>query len=69
MRDALRRLSVPVFCTAVAPNAGLPGGRGEVSVPVAVGGAPVNPGDLVVAAERGAGVPPQAEMEGVVFRD
>lgn len=56
---AVRRLGFPVFSTAVTPNAGLPGGRGAVNVPVAAGGLPVHPGDLVVADENGVVVVPR----------
>jgi 4-hydroxy-4-methyl-2-oxoglutarate aldolase len=55
---ALRRLGFPVFSTGVTPNAGLPGGRGEVNVPLALGGQPVSPGDLMVADENGVVVVP-----------
>ncbi|WP_407572445.1 RraA family protein [Deinococcus altitudinis] len=57
---ALARLKFPVFSTGITPNAGLPGGRGEVNVPVALGGQPVSPGDLIVADENGVVVVPFA---------
>jgi 4-hydroxy-4-methyl-2-oxoglutarate aldolase len=59
---ALRRLGFPVFSTGVTPNAGLPGGRGEVNVPLALGGQPVSPGDLMVADENGVVVVPVARI-------
>ena len=57
---AVRRLGFPVFSTGVTPNAGLPGGRGDVNVPVAPGGQPVHPGDLIAADDNGVVVVPQA---------
>lgn len=65
---ALRRLGFPVFSTGVTPNAGLPGGRGEINVPVAVGGQPVLPGDLMVADDNGVVVVPQARIGAVSLR-
>lgn len=59
---ALRRLGFPAFSTGVTPNAGLPGGRGEVNVPLALGGQPVSPGDLMVADENGVVVVPAARI-------
>ncbi len=59
---AVRTLGFPVFSTAVTPNAGLPGGRGAVNVPVAVGGQPVLPGDLMVADDNGVVCVPQAQI-------
>nr|WP_246363313.1 RraA family protein [Deinococcus budaensis] len=56
---AVRRLGFPVFSTAVVPNAGLPGGRGAVNVPIQAGGIPVSPGDLVVADENGVVIVPR----------
>lgn len=65
---AVRRLGFPVFSTAVTPNAGLPGGRGQVNVPVALGGQPIVPGDLVVADENGVVVVAQARAEQTLAR-
>ena len=60
--NAVRRLGFPVFCTATVPNAGLPGGRGELNVPIALGGQPIWAGDLIVADENGVVVVPKARM-------
>lgn len=65
---AISRLTFPVFSTGVTPNAGLPGGRGEVGVPVAVGGQPIQPGDLLVADENGVVVVPQALIRETYLR-
>ncbi|MFC4454023.1 RraA family protein [Deinococcus sonorensis] len=66
--SAVRRLGFPVFSTAITPNAGLPAGRGAVNVPVAVGGQPVHPGDLMVADENGVVVVPQARIQATLAR-
>lgn len=62
---ALHKLRFPVFSTGVTPNAGLPGGRGAVNVPVALGGQPIMPGDLLVADENGVVVVPQTQIHKV----
>ncbi len=66
--SAVRRLGFAVFSTAVTPNAGLPGGRGQINVPVALGGQPIVPGDLVVADENGVVVVAQARAEPTLAR-
>jgi len=66
--NAVRTLGFPVFCTATVPNAGLPGGRGEVGVPIALGGQPISVGDLIVADENGVVVVPRARMEETLER-
>ncbi|GGL13762.1 RraA family protein [Deinococcus radiotolerans] len=65
---AVRRLGFPVFSTAVTPNAGLPGGRGDVNVLVAPGGQPVHPGDLIAADDNGVVVIPQAHITPALTR-
>lgn len=63
---AIGKLGFPVFSTAITPNAGLPGGRGAVNVPVAVGGMTVRPGDVLVGDENGVVVIP-LERQGEVL--
>ena len=65
---ALARLEFPVFGTGAVPNAGLPGGRGSINVPVALGGQVVGPGDLIVADENGVAVVPGALAEETLAR-
>lgn len=64
----VRKLGFAVFCTATVPNAGLPGGRGEVGVLIALGGQSVAPGDLLVADENGVVVVPRARMGATLER-
>ena len=55
----LRDLAFPTFARGIATAAAdLGGPRGEVNVPIAVGGVVVNPGDIVVADEDGIVVVP-----------
>jgi len=65
---AVRGLVFPVFSTAITPNAGLPGGRGAVNVPIQAGGIPVSPGDLVVADENGVVIVPRDLAPGTIER-
>lgn len=65
---AVRSLGFPVFSTAITPNAGLPGGRGAVNVPVQAGGIPVSPGDLVVADDNGVVIVPRDLAPGTLER-
>ncbi|MCC7425295.1 MAG: hypothetical protein IT557_00165 [Alphaproteobacteria bacterium] len=49
-----RALDFPVMARAVTPRSGTsPAGWGEVNIPVACGGAVVNPGDIVIGDEEG----------------
>ncbi|MFN2324213.1 MAG: RraA family protein, partial [Trueperaceae bacterium] len=47
------RLGFPVFATGATPRGGVFGERGDVQLPVAVGGVVVQPGDAVVGDENG----------------
>ena len=70
------RLGFPVFATGATPRGGVFGERGDVQVPVAVGGLVVQPGDAVVGDENGVVVVPAgrigdvlAAVPGVLERD
>ncbi|MBN1401396.1 MAG: RraA family protein [Anaerolineae bacterium] len=57
----------PVFSKPyLTPNGDLKDGPGEVNVPVAVGGVPVLPGDIIVADGSGVVVVPLADAEAVL---
>lgn len=62
---AVRRLRFPVFATGATPNAGLPGGKGWVNVPIQCGGVVVQPGDILVGDENGVVVIPVSELSDV----
>jgi 4-hydroxy-4-methyl-2-oxoglutarate aldolase len=61
----IREAEFPVFAKAIATAVGvIETTAGEVNVPIACGGAVVNPGDIVLADEDGiVVVPPEAAME------
>lgn len=59
----------PVFARqCLVPNGALKDGPGEVNVPVAVGGVPVLPGDIVVGDSHGVVVVPRRDAEAVLAR-
>ncbi|TVR89957.1 MAG: RraA family protein [Trueperaceae bacterium] len=60
------RLSYPVFSVGATPAGGTFGQRGEVDVPVSVGGIVATPGDVLVADENGVTVVPGAQLDAVV---
>ncbi|MFB9991174.1 RraA family protein [Deinococcus oregonensis] len=60
---AITALQFPVFSTGITPNAGLRLGQGSIQEPVALGGVPILPGDLILGDENGVVVVPQARRE------
>jgi regulator of RNase E activity RraA len=69
LRDlaGIREVGLPVFAKPwIVPNGALKDGPGEVNVPVAVGGVPVLPGDIVVGDANGVVVVPRLDAEVVL---
>jgi len=67
--EGIREVGFPVFAKpVVVPNGSLKDGPGEVNVPVAVGGVPVLPGDIVIADANGVAVVPRADALVVLER-
>jgi regulator of RNase E activity RraA len=69
LRDliGIREVGLPVFAKPwIVPNGALKDGPGEVNVPVAVGGVPILPGDIVVGDANGVCVVPRLDA-GVVL--
>lgn len=65
-RAGIIKVGVPVFAQDVqSPQGSLKDGPGEVNVPVACGGVPVLPGDVIVADVNGVVVVPRADAEAV----
>ena len=60
------RLAFPVFATGATPRGGVFGERGDVQLPVAVGGVVVHPGDAVIGDENGVVVVPAARIDEVL---
>ena len=56
----------PVFARAVSPQGGFKSSPGSVNVPIACGGVPVLPGDLVVGDADGVVVVPSAKAEEIL---
>ncbi|SDF81144.1 dimethylmenaquinone methyltransferase [Desulfovibrio legallii] len=66
VRDAaaLRQLDFPVYARAVSPNGPYKGACGAVNVPVAMGNAVINPGDIILGDADGlVAVRPQEAQE------
>jgi 4-hydroxy-4-methyl-2-oxoglutarate aldolase len=62
----LREQGMPVFTRAVTPNITGSQGPGAVNVPIACGGVPVNPGDLVFGDDDGVVVIPRQDVQRVL---
>jgi regulator of RNase E activity RraA len=60
------RLAFPVFARGATPRGGVFAERGDVQVPVAVGGLVVHPGDAVVGDENGVVVVPAGRLSAVL---
>lgn len=65
----IRDAGLPVFARpGFVANGGRKNGPGEVNVPVAVGGVPILPGDLVLGDDNGVVIVPRADAEAVLAR-
>jgi 4-hydroxy-4-methyl-2-oxoglutarate aldolase len=51
--EGLNAVGLPIFARGLSPNSPYKDGPGEIGLPVALGGATVNPGDLVVGDQDG----------------
>lgn len=63
---AIRDLGFPVYCRAVVPRGPHKGFGGTIDAPVACGGVPVIPGDLIVGDDDGVAVVPLADVDRVL---
>src|SRR4051794_31128500 len=63
--EKLRTLPLPVFARGLTPHGGLPSGRGEPGVELAIGNVIVRPGDWLVGDAAGVVVVPAADVERV----
>lgn len=64
--DALRASTFPVYARGVTHRGPYKNGPGEINVPVAIGGAVVNPGDIIVGDDDGLLALPQDIAPGVI---
>jgi regulator of RNase E activity RraA len=62
------RLGFPLFALGATPLAARFEGRGEVNVPISIGGIAAQPGDAIVGDEDGVVVVPAAQLEGALAR-
>lgn len=63
---AIKQLNFPVFARGTTVSSGSKNGPGETNVPISCGGAPVNPGDIIVGDVDGVVVIPQERAEEVL---
>jgi 4-hydroxy-4-methyl-2-oxoglutarate aldolase len=63
---AIRRLGFPVFAAGHSVRGGVRHHPGWLGIPIAVGGVPVHPGDLVIGDEDGVVVVAQDRIESIV---
>lgn len=64
--DEIRRRAFPVYACAVTHRGPYKNGPGEINVPVAIAGMPVNPGDIIVGDADGLVAVPLAIAERVL---
>lgn len=63
---AIRVMGFPVYCRAVVPRGPHKGFGGTIDAPIACGGVPVSPGDLIVGDDDGIAVVPLADVDSVL---
>lgn len=56
----------PVYARGTSPNGPYKNGPGEINFPVAFGGTPVSPGDVVLGDADGLVIVPQADLEMII---
>lgn len=56
----------PVYARGASPNGPFKNGPGEINFPVAFGGTPVSPGDVVLGDADGLVIVPQADLESII---
>ncbi len=64
--DALRASTFPVYARGVTHRGPYKNGPGEINVPIAIGGAVINPGDIIVGDDDGLLALPQDIAAGVI---
>ena len=67
-REAIAKLGLPVFASAVVPRGTFKHRAGDANVPIACGGLPVQPGDIVVTDADGVVVIPRAQAVHTIER-
>ena len=62
----IKELDFPVFSKGTTVSSGTKNGPGDTNIPISVGGAPVNPGDIIVGDVDGVVVIPQNQVKDVL---
>lgn len=62
----IKGLNFPVFSKGTTVSSGTKNGPGDTNIPISVGGAPVNPGDIIVGDVDGVVVIPKDKAENVL---
>jgi regulator of RNase E activity RraA len=62
----IRELEFPTFARAATVRFGGAQGPGAINVPIAIGGVPVNPGDIIIGDDDGVVVVPREDAERVI---
>jgi len=65
-QEALIELELPIYAKGFSPNGPHKDGPGELNMPIACGGIPVSPGDLVVGDNDGVVVVPRNKIEEIL---
>ena len=64
--DEISQMPLPVYASGYTPSGPFKEGPGEVNVPIAIGGVPVIPGDIIVGDGDGVIVIPKADAEAIL---
>ncbi|MBS7525396.1 RraA family protein [Fusibacter paucivorans] len=64
--DEIAQMALPVYASGYTPSGPFKEGPGEVNVPIAIGGVPVMPGDILVGDGDGVIVIPKADAAAVL---
>ncbi len=64
----IKGLNFPVFSKGTTVSSGTKNGPGDTNIPISVGGAPVNPGDIIVGDVDGVVVIPKDKAEEVLTK-
>lgn len=64
--DMISECKLPIFATGHIPSGPFKEGPGEINVPIAIGGRPINPGDIIVGDRDGIVIIPKEDAEAVL---
>ena len=64
--DEISKMEMPIYATCYTPSSPFKEGPGEVNIPIAMGGIPVMPGDIIIGDGDGVIVIPKTDAEKVL---